>query len=283
MDLLALLSEEEKRTKQRMRDNLRAVKTSGVVTPEAVAQFAYLHFTNEENLPIVPAVHHWLWLNLFCDLNIKKLLIVAPPETAKTTWLLAYAGCNIAVRPQLPRIITSASGATAVTRSESLRTLFQSESVRETFPEVLPVSGMSNRAESWGLADYGIPRKGRIHPTMRAAGQTGPIIGGRAHEVYGDDILDEENTLTAWKRDKVHTWIHRTLLTRLRARVGRAIMIGTPWNHDDAYARIRAAGNWVICHTPLLSDTDEVSATITYPRNWKGQMLGRPLMEAAQL
>lgn len=283
LDLLTLYTEKEKRVKQRMRANLRAVKNSGIVTPESVAQFAYLHFTDERNLPIVPAVHHWLWLTLLCDRSIKRLLIVAPPESAKTTWLMAYAATQIAVQPQLPRIITSASGATAVTRSEALRTLLQSESFHETFPEVLPVAGMSYRAESWGVADHGIPRKGRIHPTMRAAGQTGPIIGGRAFEIYGDDILDEENTLTAKKREKVYTWLFRTLLSRLSARVGRIILIGTPWHHDDAYSRIRASNSWVVCHTPLLSEHDEVFATITYPPNWQGQVLGRPLLERVYL
>lgn len=269
--------------KARLRAELRATKVAGVVTPESVAKFAYLHMTDEAERPLVPAVHHWLWLNLLCDQDIRNLLIIAPPESAKTTWLLAWMATNIAVLPEYPMILASASGATAVTRSESLRTLMQSTAVLETFPELSPVDGMSYRAESWGIADHGIARAGRIHPTLRAAGVTGPINGGRARFIIGDDILDAENTLTAMKRGKVYDWLHSTFLSRRMSRIGRAILIGTAWKPDDAYSRIKQAGGWVVCHTPLLADGDEMSATITYPTGYNGQMLGRPLMEAATL
>lgn len=265
-----------------MRENLRKAKAAGVITPDIVAQFAYLHMTDDDGRPIIPAVHHWLWLNLLCDVSIKRLLIIAPPESAKTTWLIAYLGCSIAFWPEYPRILTSASGQTAGRRSEALRTMTASEEFQKTFPEIKPVEGMSYRAESWGVADQGQARPGRIHPTLSAMGVTGPIIGGRAREAVGDDILDEENTLTALKREKVDTWLHRSFLSRLLSRVGRALIIGTAWHHDDAYSRIRKSGHWVICHTPLLSDTNEFRATLTYPKGWSGQMLGRPMVGEVQ-
>lgn len=262
-----------------MRTNLRAAKSKGEITPDIVAQFAYLHMTDDDGRPIVPAMHHWLWLNLLCNQDIKRLLIIAPPESAKTTWLIAYLGCSIAFWPEYPRILTSASGQTAIARSDALRVMTQSEEFKTTFPDVRFASGMSNRAENWAVAPLGKPRPGRIHPSMRAMGVTGPIIGGRAREAIGDDILDEENTLTAKKREKVDNWLHRSFLSRLLSRVGRSLIIGTAWHHDDAYARIRKSGHWMICHTPLLSDTDEFRATLTYPKNWKGEMLGRPMVQ----
>jgi intein/homing endonuclease len=53
------------------------------LTPEGVASYAALHLTTDSGMPLVPAAHHRLWLEVLCDESIDKLLIIAPPESAK--------------------------------------------------------------------------------------------------------------------------------------------------------------------------------------------------------
>lgn len=244
-----------------------------------VVNFAWLFMTTDEGRPITPAAHHWLWLKLWCNQAIRRLLIVAPPESAKTTWLAAYMATQIAFWPERPRIYGGSAGAVAARRTLALRTLLERPDIREVFPGLKRAEGMSYEAHQWSMAPNGQPHPGRIHPTLSAYGTDGPVTGSRAREAVGDDILDEKNTRTAYMRDHVHKWLHSSFLSRLIARTGRALIIGTSWHNDDPYERMKKDGSWVVCHIPMLSDQDEVYATITYPAGFTGETEGEPLAE----
>lgn len=255
------------------------------MTPEVVAAYAALHLSTDENTPITPAAHHWLWLKLLCNQDIRKLLIIAPPESAKTTWAIsAWLGCRIGFWPEQNVIIGSTSGSTATKRSLSLRAMVSSAEWRMTFPGVDPVgaaSGMKWAPDEWSVAPNGIPRPGRIHPSVFAFGPDSSSAGGsRADIALGDDLLDYENTYTKLQRDKNDIWIHNTFLARRKSRVGRAVAIGTSWHHDDSYMRMKKVGGWVVCHIRALSDGPEVYADLYYPDNWKGERLGEPVAGA---
>jgi hypothetical protein len=233
----------------------------------------------DDGTPITPAAHHWLWLRLVCNQDIKKLLLIAPPETAKTTWLVsAWLGCCIGFWPEANVIIGATSGSTATKRSLSLRAMVASKAWQETFPGVLPVSaalGMEWSPAEWSIAPKGVPFPGRIHPTVFAFGPDSSSAGGsRADIVLGDDLLDKINTYTQGQRDKMDSWIHSTLLSRRKARVGRAVCIGTSWHWDDSYMRMLKMGGWIVCHIKALYDGPEVYADLYYPDSWEGARLG---------
>lgn len=229
----------------------------------------------------MPAAHHWLWLKLMCDESIKKLLIIAPPESAKTTWTIsAFLGAYTGFYPERSVVIGSTSGDVAQKRAMSLRTAVETDSYRLTFPGVLPVKsaqGLKWAPNEWSLAPNGIPHPGRLHPTVAAYGTGGSVIGSRADLVIGDDLLDFDNTRTAHQRDLVTQWIHNSLLSRRKSRTGRVIMIGTAWHHADFYSMARKDGGWVVCHVPLLTEGPEVYAFVSYPDGWAGPTLGDPV------
>lgn len=264
-----------------MRAKIQRQLALGTLTPESVASFAYLHITNDSGVPIMPAAHHWLWLDLMTDERIKRLLIIAPPESAKTTWTIsAYVGAYVGFYPERSVIIGSTSGVVAEKRSMSLRTMVESEAFRKTFPGVIPVKsakGLKWVPNEWSLAPDGIPHPGRLHPTVAAYGTGGSVIGSRADLVVCDDLLDFDNTRTAHQRETVNQWIHNSLLSRRKSRTGRVIMIGTAWHHADFYSIARKSGTWVVCHVPLLTEGPEVAAHITYPDDWPYEKLGDPI------
>src|SRR5205085_3933931 len=102
--------------------------------------FAALHLQTDNGEPIRPAPHHRLWLDLLCDFRIRKLLIIAPPESAKTTWAIsAYLGCRIGIFPQQNVIIGSATADIATARSMTLRGMVETEEWQRTFPDIRPV------------------------------------------------------------------------------------------------------------------------------------------------
>lgn len=247
-----------------------------------VADFARLHIQDDvSGQAITPAAHHWLWLRLICNRQIRKLLIIAPPESAKTTWVLqAYMGCSIGFWPEWPRIVAGVSAEVAEKRSLALRAMVDSEEYRKTFPDVARARAMKWEWSEWSVAPAGSARPGRLHPTMAAYGTGGSITGSRAREAIADDLLDFENTRTAHQRQLVDTWLHNSFLSRVLARVGLVRIIGTSWHHDDSYSRLRKAGDWVVCHTPLLSESNEVYANIWYPDDYEGERLGHQVARA---
>ncbi len=251
------------------------------MTPDVVAAFAAVHMRTADGLPITPAPHHWLWLRLMCDPHIKRLLIIGTPESAKTTWALAYAACLVGFYPEQPGIIAAVSGIVAGKRSLALRHIVDNDRFRQTFPDVQPIDTMPWREEEWSVGPGGTPHAGRIHPTVSAYGTGGSITGSRAAWLIADDILDYDNTRTQGGRTTVNTWFHTALLSRLMARVGRAVVIGNTYHHDDTYARLRQSEGWVTCHIPLLSEGPEVVATITYPDDFTGRPIGQPIGGAA--
>lgn len=278
-----LLQERESRRQTRLREVIQTAAhfKANRVTREIVAAYAALLLTEDDGTPIAPAAHHWLWLTLLCDERIKKLLIIAPPESAKTTWLIsAYLGCKIGFVPEASFIIGSSDGDTAKKRSLSLRTMTETEDWQATFPGVKRAIGMTWDSMTWSLAPNGMPTPGRLHPTIAAYGTLGGITGSRANEVLGDDLLDFENTRTQYQRELVNTWVHNSFLPRRKSKIGRAALIGTAWHHDDAYVRARDTGGFVVCRTPLLSDGPDVYAILTYPDNWKYERLGEPVGKA---
>ena len=260
---------------------IQRARSRGVVTPEVVAAFAMLHMSTDDGRPIAPAAHHWLWLRLICDADIRRLLIIGTPESAKTTWMMAYAACLIGFHPEWPGIIAASSGPVAEKRSQALRALVESAEFRETFPTVLPAEGMGWRTHEWSVAENGRPHAGRLHPTVSAYGTGGSITGSRARWLIADDILDNENTRTQHQRGLVDDWLHRSLLSRVTAETGMVRVIGNAWHHDDSHARLRRSDGWVTCHIPLLSEGEEVTATITYPDNFTGRPIGQPVGMAA--
>ena len=276
-----LIAEKTRRKKNKLREFIQEAKQRNMLTPNVVAAYAYVHLSNDNGIPLQPAAHHWLWLNLLCDTNIKKLLIIGPPESAKTTWAVsAYLGCKIGFYPEQSFILGSSSGPIASKRSLSLRTMTQSSEWQATFPNILRANGMLWDSKEWSIAPDGQPTDGRLHPTVAAYGTGGSIIGSRAGEMLADDLLDFNNTRTQHQRDLVKEWFHNSFLSRRKSGIGRVIIIGTAWHPGDIYSITRREQGWVVCHIPLLSETNEVRATLTYPDNWPYPMLGEPIANA---
>lgn len=75
---------------------------------------------------------------------------------------------------------------------------------------------------------------GTNNRTMFARGVGGSIISKRFDILVLDDILDEENTATPEAREKVATWLLKTVLPCLKPD-GVVIVLGTRWAVEDTY------------------------------------------------
>lgn len=264
--------------REAMRESIRRDNKAGRMTAQTVAMFAALHLTLDDGSPVTPAAHHWLWLALACDARIRKLLIISQPEAAKTTWIISgFVGCYLGFNPESSVIVGSVTKDVAEKRSMTLRTMVETPDWQSTFRGVLPIKaadGFKWNTDEWSLAPSGTPRQGRLHPTMFAVGRGGDVIGSRADLIIADDLLDFDSTRTQHQRETDSRWIHSTLLSRRKAKVGRVIVIGNAWHPEDYYSKAEREGGWVVCKTRTLSEGQNVYADLTYPDDWQGPMLG---------
>jgi len=280
-ELALLLEERDRRRRTELRNKIQLAAKQHVLTPDIVEAYAALHLTTDDGQPLRAFPHHRLWLQFMCDTDVNKLLIIAPPESAKTTWTIsAYLGARIGIWPESNVIIGSVAESVAEKRSLSLRGMVVTEEWQETFPDVLPVAskaGLKWETREWSVAPGGIPSPGRLHPTISAYGTGGSITGSRGDLVLADDLLDYDNTRTQHQREQVDNWQHNSLLPRRKSKVGRAFVIGTAWHPEDIYSTARFDGSWQVVHSPLLSESEKVYAFISYPSNYKGRKLGEPV------
>ena len=280
--LLDLLSEQYRREQTRLRTLIDQAKATKQITPETVEAYAALHLKDDHGNPIIAAPHHKLWLHFMCDTNIRKLMIIAPYGSAKTTWMIsAYLGLHIGIHPLSANIIACNASETAASRSMALKSAVESPDYRTTFPELEIDFKRPYTQEKWSLKPRNSVIANRIHDTISAYGVGSPVIGSRADLIIADDLLDKKNTATATSRREMKLWLYSTLISRLKMQRGRIIVIGTSWHIDDFYSTAKQEGGWVVVHVPMLSDTPELYATITYPDGYTGKTLGTPVHRGA--
>jgi len=239
-------------------DYIQANKAVNQLTANVVYAYAHLLLKDDSDLPILPAMHHRLWMDLVCDESIRRLLIISPPDSAKTTWLVsAYLGAYIGFYPHKSVIIGCVDGSTAEKRSISLRNMTETPQWQTIFPNVIADTSMKRERVEWTVALNGQSALGRINPSVRSYGTGASIIGSRADFLLGDDLLDTNNTRTKAGRDTFAIWFESMFLSRMKAQTGRCVVIGTSWNADDYYARIRRnPAGWSIVHVPSMIDDD---------------------------
>ena len=252
---------------------IRAAKVLGVVTPEIVQSYVLLMNHTDGGLPIEFADFHFVWLQLLCNEDIKKLLIIAPPGSAKTTIIMAYLGCRLGIHPDENYIIGSVTDDVAEKRSLSLRNTVDGGMWRTIFPDVAKNESMKWEQKEWSIHSKG-SSSNNLHPTLRAYGTGSSIIGSRADVLVGDDLLDSNNTHTQSQREKFEYWMDTSFLSRRKAKTGRTILIGTSWSSSDYYAKIRKSyPDWVTCHVPMLGEKP-FRVSLSYPDSWTGEVLG---------
>lgn len=223
-------------------------------TDQGLGEFGELVFGH------VPAAHHQVWIDLLQNTNIKKLIIIAPPGHAKSTWCsVIYPAWKLGIDPTLHYLGTSVTATQSQLFSVAVRdTISSSDEYRSVFPNALP-----NRAKGWGESEWFIERPdiSDPHPTFAASGVGGPIIGRRAGEIGLDDPYDERNSETQRQRFKVLTWLNRTLKSRL-APEGRFRAILTRWHFDDFVSEFESQGTYTIVRMEALSEGKEVWAEV---------------------
>lgn len=254
-----------------------AVKTLPV-SEDGYMAFARLMLYEPANGRIIePAAHHMDWVRTIIQEN--RVLILAPPESAKTTivsvlFLAYYIGKN----PTLMNIVCSVSDPQAGDIAGAVATIIEFHPAwKLCFGEIIP-----DKRRGWGTdKGYYVKRAGdysrwiqerggkRKDPTLMSGGYMNrAIIGRRVDGMFVvDDMLDDQNSASEAELATAKSRFTKTISTR-PTKDAKLIVIGTPWRVDDVYADIIATGLYKVFVTPA-EKVDESGNIVSYwPDVW---------------
>ena len=233
-----------------------------------------------------PAAHHQVWLDAVQDLlagrTHRKLLIVAPPGHAKSSWLsLVFPAWYVGRHPDHSLLFFTSSDTMARQFGTTVKsTLEANERHALVFPDP---AGRPDPDRGWstdGLYLRATPH-GAKDPAYRALGYGASVIGARAHGVILDDPLTQEQARSPVEQLKARQYHDMTVDSRLHPD-GWAVAIMTRWHESDLAAHLAAKQGWAVLEMPALGYWGEGTALWPerFPADWlaeKQRDIGGPL------
>jgi hypothetical protein len=211
----------------------------------------------------VPARHHRLIasnLQAVAAGKIKRLMILAPPGSAKTTYTSRlFPAWYFAFRP--------ASSIIAVSHTQEL------SETNSGFVQRL----VRDNADTLG---YGLQNdaKGRWYTSNNCgylAGCVGSaILGFRANlAVIDDPIRSRQDAESETSREHTWQWFTNDLLTRLTPD-GAVILIATPFHEDDLMGRLLRVqeGDWRVLRLPAVAEEGGRMTPTPRPPPWRASV-----------
>ena len=195
-----------------------------------------------------PAVHHRLIcseLEALAHSKIKRLMILAPPGSAKTTYASRlFPAWYFAFRPRSSIIAVSHTQELSETNSG-----FVQRTIRDN-DETLGYSLTNDAKGRW----YTSNNCGYLAGSVGSA-----ILGFRANvAVIDDPIKSRQDAESESSREHTWTWFTNDLLTRLTPD-GAIILIATPFHEDDLMGRLQRhqAQEWKVLRLPAVAEGDD--------------------------
>lgn len=208
-----------------------------------------------------PAPVHRLWNDAVDDVIARrvrqnKILILAPPNSAKSTWnSLIRSTHYLGQHPDEHLIFLTSSDDMAKTFASTVRmTLDSSERHREIFSDSAARPYKSRGWSGDGLYLRGTPL-GDKDPAYKAVGWGMTIMGARANGILLDDVLDQKTAESEAEQRKAQSYYDKTIVPRLNTRSGWLMAVMTRFAEGDLGGHFlklaETSGDWIILKTPL--------------------------------
>lgn len=196
------------------------------------------------------------------DPKVLRLLIIAPPESAKSTYIsVIFPSWYIAKHKEHACALISCTATQAQEFGGAITRVIETDpEFRAVFPTCIP-----DKAAGWSKDHIFVQRTNtaRPDPTLMMTGMMGPIIGRRYNLVIVDDPTDQEIAYSELQRDRQKQWFKQTLLSRL-VKSGRCIVILTRWHEDDLAAELmKPETGFKVIHLPAITNGESY-----WPEHW---------------
>lgn len=230
------------------------VQADGAVARAALGIGEYGEYVHS----LKPARHHQVWVQKIHDLiegriPSRRLLIVAPPASAKSTWISQiFPSWFLGKFPDKSiTFVTSTDDRAKEFLSVVRSTIEGNERHRQVFPsskaQPHPERGWSND----GLYLKGLPQIAK-DPNYRAIGYQGRILGARMDGLILDDPLSQTESESDLSMAGAKTYYDMTLSTRLHPWAWQ-IAIMTRWHEGDMAAYLMAKRpEWDVVFMPAI-------------------------------
>lgn len=159
-------------------------------------------------------------------------------EMGKTQLMIGYLIWRLGHNPNLRILFISATSTIANRVSSTLRAhIADNPRVRKVFPNLLP-------GTPWTDEEFCVVRReGITSPSLRTAGVGSSIISFRFDIVIGDDIVNNDNSQTAYSRNKVRQWFETSPMSRTSKNM-KVIVTVNRWHKDDAAHTLARLPGW---------------------------------------
>lgn len=209
-----------------------------------------------------------VWARAIADPSNRRLVIVAPPESGKTAWCIAYCAWLIGREPTVHIGYLGNTAAQALRQSVAVRdTVRSNPRFREMFPDVALDESKGTSEREWFVRR---PDPGDKDATFIVSGFRGPILGARLDVAVLDDYSDQENTASPEQQDRAWEWLAQNVLTRLNPDKGRLICIQTRWAEGDVVGRLEGVGAQALDFPALTAEGAPL-----WPERWNAEALGK--------
>lgn len=199
----------------------------------------------------VPALHHRFLISKLEDVldgKVKKLMLLLPPGSAKSTYTSVLLIPHILCRKPGAKILSCSHSADLATSfGRKARNLVEFKSKELGFS----LSTHSKAADRWETTNGG---------EYYASGVGAGIAGYRADfGLIDDPIGKKEDAESKLVRDKHWDWYHYDFLPRQKPDA-TTVLIQTRWHEDDLAGRLLASekSEWLVVSIPLYAEEDDV-------------------------
>lgn len=165
-------------------------------------------------------------------LRHKRTLHLAFRGGGKSTALtIVLTVLEVLINPDTRILIASKTHALAKDILREIKAHLESDRITELFGP--------QRGDKWDTSEIVVA--GRSRPmkesTVTTVGTEGQVIGKHYDKVFGDDLVDEDNSRTRHGRDKLKTFWYKVLVPTFRP--GSSVhVVGTRYHYEDLYGHL---------------------------------------------
>lgn len=205
---------------------------------------------------IAPAEHHKAIIEFLEDESIKRGLVIAPPGSAKSTWVSGvFVSSHFSRYPDESILLVSNTLEQATKWTSNVRDIVdQSPEYKSIYPEITKDEDKGWTRQELFLANR--EDRANVSPNLVGYGIGGPILGRRANIIVVDDPTSQSESRSAQMMQQQKDWFKATLMSRL-VPGGRVLVVLTRWSEDDLASMLINDMDFHVLHMPALGDPEK--------------------------
>jgi len=175
---------------------------------------------------------HKEWIDLIDRNNFVSLL--APRSHGKTTILGGYIVWRIVSNPDIRVLLVTINQ----DKANEIMTFIQKQ--LEHNEKIIKIFGFQKGNADWSKSTIRVSGASmkKKEPTLQVLGVSSSMVGGHYDLIILDDITDQKNSRTEYRRKELVRWFNSTLMPMLEPG-GSIVSIGTKWHQDDIHSYLQ--------------------------------------------